>query len=284
VLDPVSLEDAMDGVQEVYHCAAVVSFEAKDRRIMRSVNVQGTANMVNAALDRGVEKFLHVSSIAALGKSSSGQTLDERSQWQRSPLNSHYALTKFQAEMEVWRGQAEGLTVGIVNPAIILGSGNWKDGAQNFFRLVDQGFPFYTSGGTGFVDVRDVARFLIQYMESERRNERYILSAQNVSYRCLLRWIAEALDQKPPRIKITPWMLPIVWRAARLIAFFNGRPPFITRETATSANQTYYFDHQKSIRDFNFDYIPIKESVRATARQYREAAEQGFPARILPLR
>lgn len=283
VLDIFSLEDALEGVSRVFHCAALVSFDPGDNKRLMQVNVEGTANLVNAALRAGVKKFIHTSSIATLGRTREGETLDESRIWQRGRFNTRYAISKFLAEQEVWRGMAEGLEVGIVNPSVIIGSGRWEEGALRLFKYVWDQHPFYPTGATGFVDVRDVARFMIRLMESPISNERFVLNAGNRSYRWVLSEIARRLDRRPPRIAVRPWMRGLAWRLATLSAKVQGKRPFLTREVAANASRTFYFDNSKSREYFDFDYQPLQDTIAHTAGQFLEAGREGFPPKLLPL-
>lgn len=283
ILDPVFLEEAMAGMQQVYHCAAIVSFDPRDRQRMMAVNVEGTANVINTALFLGVEKLVHVSSIAALGRTKQITEIDEKAQWVRSKYNSNYAISKYLSEQEVWRGMAEGLNVAVVNPGIILGSGRWEDGPLKLFKLAWRSFPFYTQGITGFVDVRDVARFMIQLMESDVHSERYILCAEDLSYYEILLMMAEDLEKKPPSIPATPLMQQFIWRWEWLRTRLLGGSPIITRETAHNARRRYHFINEKSKADFDFEYLPIRRTVAEAARQFKKAAQNGFEPDVLPL-
>lgn len=283
ILNYEDIEAAFEGVDQVYHCAAKISFDSRDTRQMFKVNVEGTANVVNAALYRGIGKLVHVSSIAAIGRSREGGTLTERSKWERSRLNTNYAISKFQSEQEVWRGIAEGLNAAIINPSVILGSGRWDEGPQKFFGLAWKEFPFYGTGITGFVDVRDVVRFMVRLMESKISSERYILSAENLSYGEVMTLMASALDRRPPTIAIRPWIQQIAWRLNWLVARLTGRRPLITKETALNAGRQFFFDNSKSIRDFNFSYTPISETIADTCRQFIEASQKDFTPMVLPV-
>ncbi|HNE28527.1 MAG TPA: SDR family NAD(P)-dependent oxidoreductase, partial [Saprospiraceae bacterium] len=181
VTDLVALEEAFEGVTQVCHCAAMVSFHPRDVRRMMQVNVDGTANIVNLCLHFGVRKLVHVSSIAAIGRSKERKHLDEKSPWVQSKVTSQYAISKYQGEQEAWRGHAEGLDVAIVNPAIILGSGYWNVGSGRFFQQVNDGLKFWPVGRSGFVDVRDVAQFMLLLLGNNISGERYILNAGNIS-------------------------------------------------------------------------------------------------------
>ncbi|MBL0145220.1 MAG: NAD-dependent epimerase/dehydratase family protein [Chitinophagaceae bacterium] len=179
ILDVIGLEELMNGVEQVYHCAAIVSFNPKRKQQMFKINIEGTANVVNAALEAGVKKMVFVSSVAALGRIREDKPIDETMNWTEETSNSAYGQSKYLAEMEVWRGVSEGLNAVMVNPTIILGNGNWEDGSSKIFKSAYNEFPWYTAGTTGFVDVKDVASAMIQLMESDVTAQRFILSAEN---------------------------------------------------------------------------------------------------------
>ncbi len=283
VLDIIGLEDAMYSVQQVYHCAAVVSFDPRDYDRVRQVNVDGTANVVNAALYANVEKLVYVSSIAAIGRSKNNNIVTEETKWERSHYNTEYAISKYLGENEIWRGMMEGLQVAIVNPGLLLGSGHWNKGTGNFFRLIWRKFPFYTDGVSGFVDVRDVARFMLLLMESDVAGERYILNAENLTFQTVLNEIAFHLKMPPPRIRITPFLQQLIWRFEWLRSKLFGAKPFITREIAKNAMHTFFYQNDKSITDFDFQYTPIRQTIAETCRQFREAATEDFKPKALPL-
>lgn len=270
LLDPFSLEEAMAGQSVVFHCAAIVSFDPKDAGAMQRANVEGTANVVNAALHTGLPHLIYLSSIAALGRSKEGATIDETAKWERSPFNTRYAISKFQAEMEVWRGQAEGLRVAVANPSIVLGPGDWSSGPPRFFQTVWDGIRFYPAGTAGLVDVKDVARFLQLLMETGTSGERYILNAEHYRYERLLTEIAQALGKKPPTLRVGPVLRRLAWRLAWIQSKLTGQPPFLTKETARNSGSTFYYDNSKSVRDFDFSYRPVAETIRRTAGVFLE--------------
>ncbi len=283
ILDVVGLEDALKGVQQVYHCAAIVSFDVRERAKMMDVNSTGTANIVNAALYEKVEKFIHVSSIAAIGRTKESKIITEDSKWLRSTYNSYYGISKYLAEQEVWRGMAEGLPIGIVNPSLILGAGRWTDGPLRLFNLVWKNYPFYTTGTTGFVDARDVARFMIHLMESPITGQRYILNAENRTFQSVMNEIAFHLHKKPPTIKVTPFMQQIIWRIDWLRSKLSGVRPLITRETAANAQQSFLYKNDKSLQAFDFQYTPLEQTIRETCALFLEAMHNKLPPRGLPL-
>lgn len=278
-----ALEDAFEGVTHVCHCAAMVSFRAKDVAQMRRVNVTGTANLVNLSLDFGVQKFIHVSSIAAIGRSRERPQLDETAKWVNSSGNTQYAVSKYLSEQEVWRGQAEGLTVAVVNPAIILGSGFWQLGSAKFFKQIYEGLRFCPVGCSGFVDVRDVARFMLHLLESDVVGERFILNAQDTTYREFFHAIAAAMDKKAPSITVTPLLAEVAWRVEWLKEKLLGLEPVVTKETARSSVSSYFYDNAKSKSVFNFQYTPLEQTIRETAAQYLMAVKNGEKPMVLML-
>ena len=183
IMDTAALEEEMQGITRIYHCAGIVSFNKKNKNNLLKVNIEGTANVVNAALDAGVKKIIHVSSVSALGRIRENETITEEMNWTEETSNSLYGKSKYLGELEVWRGIGEGLEAVIVNPSIILGGNDWSKGSSEIFKSVYNEFPWYTEGITGVVDVRDVARAMILLMNSEINRERFILNAENLSYK-----------------------------------------------------------------------------------------------------
>ncbi len=269
VLDYDVLEEAMHDVDEVYHCAAVVSFDASDKNSLMRVNVEGTRNMVNAALQCGVNKFCHVSSIAALGRALEGETIDEESPWTHSKNNSVYSNSKHEGEMEVWRGIAEGLNATIVNPSLILGAGKWDSSSCELFNTIAKGFPFYTTGINGFVDVKDVARAMIMLMENNKFGQRYCLNGALISYQDLFKLMADNFKVKAPYIKVGKFLSEIAWRVFWLIGKIKGKKPLITKETARTATRRYSYSSAKIIKELNFTFTPIEESVREICENFK---------------
>jgi len=264
VLDIDSIENALQGVSYVIHCANVVSFDPNDYALMMKVNVEGTANMVNLSLECGhITCFTHVSSVATLGRVADAGELDEHSDWIAGKHNSVYAISKFNAEREVWRAHAEGLPVNMVNPSIILGPGNWKTDSSSLFMKIKNKFPFYTDGISGFVGVGDVATAIIALNESTINGERYILNAANISFQDLFNQIAAALNVKAPSIKV-PFVLSLmIWRLEWMRYKLTGQKPFITKETAYSAHQKRYYNGNKINKDLNFKYTPLSDVIKS---------------------
>lgn len=262
LFDAVLLEEMLNNVDEVYHCAAKVSFNPKEKKLLFKTNVEGTANIVNACINAGVKKLLHVSSVSALGRIRENTTINEAMQWSEETSNSIYGKSKYLAEMEVWRGIAEGLSAVIINPTIILGAGNWNNSSSEIFKTVYKEFPYYTDGVTGFVDVTDVTAAMIALMNSNITEERFIISAENISYKNLFDMIAAAFNKKPPHKKVTPFMAASIWRSEAVRSLFTGKAPFITKETARTALAKVYFDNSKLLKALpSFNYTSLKNSV-----------------------
>lgn len=265
VLDIFSLEDAMKDISEIYHCAGMVSFEPGNEELLTKVNVNGSANVVNIALDKKIKKLCYVSSIAALGRAEHNGFVDEQTHWVSSNKNSLYSVSKFGGEREVWRGIEEGLDAVIINPSIILGPGNWNSGSSRFFTTIWKGLKFYTKGVNGFVNVRDVSKAMVQLMESEIKNERFILNSENISYQNLLNLIAKYLNKKPPTIHAGKFLSAIAWREEKIRSFITRSKPFITKETARTANSDYRYSTKKIEKYLNFKFIPIEKTVKDNA-------------------
>lgn len=282
VTDIVALEDAFQGVTHVMHCAAISSFHPRDAERLKRINVNGTANIVNLSLDFGIQKLIHVSSIAAFGRSKERPRLDETSKWVQSADNTRYAVSKYLSEQEVWRAYTEGLPVAIINPAVILGSGFWDAGSPRFFSQIDQGLKFWPVGRSGFVDVRDVAQFMLLLLESDIKGQRYILNAENKSFQDLFKLIAIALDAKPPSIKVTPLLAEVAWRVEWLKEKLLGAEPVVTKESARSSVSSFYYDNHKSLTIAGFQYRPLEQTIEETAAQFLEAKREGMRAKVLP--
>lgn len=269
VLDLISLEDAMQDIDAVIHSAAVVSFLAADRKKMYTTNVEGTANVVNLALELGIKRVVLVSSVAALGRTAKGEEVDEKKSWTESKSNTHYALSKYWGEMEMWRAMAEGLDGVIVNPSTIIGYGNWNNSSCAIFRNVYEEFPWYSNGVNGFVYVEDVARAIVALLQADISNERFILNGENWSFRQLFDTIAEGFGKKKPRLEATPLLSQIAWRLEKVTSWLNGKKPLLSKETAKIAQTQTYFNNQKLLQQLpGFRYTPLREAIKASCARY----------------
>jgi len=276
LLDVFAVEEAMQDITHVYHCAAIVSFHGRDRARLMHVNVESTAAVVNEAVLQDVRKLVHLSSVAALGRSNrERREITEEEPWEESRRASVYGQSKYSAELEAWRGAGEGLSVAVVNPGIILGEdlrsgpAAWDDGSPRLFKVVDGEFPFYTEGVNAWVDVHDLVRAMMLLMNSDVEGERFILSAGNFSYREVFTQMAGALGRKPPRIRAARWMTGLVWRWNRLKNLWGERST-VTQETARTARQQVYYDNSKFLQAFpDFRYTPLEETIARAVAAYR---------------
>lgn len=263
--DIFSVESALEGITDVYHCAAKVSFQPGDREMMQRTNASGTANLVNLCLEKNIRKFCHVSSVAAIGRTGDGIIRNEESDWKTSGHNSFYAVSKYSAEREVWRGIAEGLSAVIVNPGLIIGPGNWKTDSSMIIRKVWKGLSFYTDGVNGLIDVADASKSMISLMNSDIHSERFILVAENFPLREMVNIIADTLGKKRPVIHAGPFLTSLAWRAEYLRSLFNNSKPVITRETAASAQHKSYYSNEKIRKATGIEFSDIKESLKKTS-------------------
>ena len=266
VLDPFSLQQAMQGVDYVYHCAALISFNPAEFRKMLEVNVDGTANVVNACLENGIKKLCYVSSIASLGQAEKGEMIDENAKWKTSRNNSGYAVSKYGGEREVWRGIEEGLDAVIVNPSVIIGAGCHPKATNSLFHGIKRFIPFYTSGINGYVDVRDVARAMILLMESNISGERFVLNSENLSLREFFVKVADILGKPHPRISVNGKMLAVIAWLDEMRGLLTRSRPLLTRENvrASMSKSTYSAEKFRSVYDYTF--IPISESLTEAFR------------------
>jgi nucleoside-diphosphate-sugar epimerase len=274
VLDHSSLETAFEGVDRVIHAAAVVSFWPRRKAEMMEINVQGTANLVDFALDANVDKFIHVSSIAALGRVAGANQLDEQSKWVNSKLNSNYAISKYRAELEVHRGVQEGLPAAIVNPGVILGAGNWNTGSPKLFKTVFDGLKFYNAGANGFVCVEDVSRATIALLESDiKLGERFILVSDNLTWKEALTLIAESMGVKAPSMLPPGFLVRFVGAMSERLGNLRNKEPLITKETARSSKESFSYDGSKITKAVDFQYGSIRDCIKETGKQF--LAEHG---------
>ena len=263
VLDISELEKNFIGITHVYHCAAIISYDARMIEAMMEINIEGTANVVNVCLEKNIEKMVYMSSISAIGKENAGTLISEKTSWSTTEYPvTQYAISKQRAEMEVWRGIAEGLHAVIVNPAVILGEGDVTKSSTNLFQIVQGEFPYYTKGGTAWVDVKDVVRIMIALMQSTIEEERFIVSAGNYSYKEIFDKMAQAMNKKGPSKFAGKWLTEIVWRISYLRSLLSGKTATITKETARNAHETSHYDNTKLLQALpNFTYENINTTI-----------------------
>jgi dihydroflavonol-4-reductase len=258
ILDVANMDVYFNGIDAVVHAAASVSFAPRDVRLLFRTNVEGTANIVNAAIDYGVKKFLYVSSVGAIGRTAGQGAIDESRKWESDKQQSNYGVSKYEGEIEVWRGIGEGLNAVIVNPATVLGYGNWDETSCAIFKNIYNGFPWYSEGLNGFVGVEDVSRIIVRLLQSDISAERFILSAEVRSYVSVFNAIADGFRKRRPYRKATPLLAAFAWRLEKLRTAIKGVPPRVTRETARIAMSENLYSNRKILSvlgDFSFENI-----------------------------
>ena len=262
------VERMMIDIDQVYHCAAMVSFQPGDRRKMIDFNTQGTANIVTACIETGVDKLLHVSSSSAIGKAHDGKPADESKIWARTKSSTGYSVSKFRSEMEVWRGMEEGLKAVIVNPTIIFGPGFWNRGSSSMISRVDGGLKYATPGVTGYVGVQDVVSAMTRLMESGISGERYIISSGDFSYKEVFEMIAVSLG-KPTSLKsVTPATLRLLSRLDAVVGSFSGKRRITSEHVRAAFNESGY-SNAKIREALGFEFTPIQEVIEKVSRMYR---------------
>lgn len=280
LLDVYAVSEAMQGITDIYHCAAIVTFDPRKREEMLHFNPESTANIVNQAIEQGIRKMVHVSSVAALGRTGDNKKLiDEEQEWGENKYNSAYGLSKYLAENEVWRGVGEGICAAIINPSVIIG-GNpmlttdpefWNKGSAQLMKVAEKEFPFYTEGVNGWVDVQDVVRAMTLLMDTDIESERYILNSGNHSFKEVFTLMAAALSKKPPRFRAGPVITSIIWRLSLLYSKIAGTNAVITRETASNAQTRSLYNNTKLLNAFpQFRYTSVKDSIENMARSFRQ--------------
>jgi len=273
VLDVVSLQDAMEGIDSIIHSAGIVSFIKKERKEMYRVNVDGTANVVNMALEKNIKRFVHISSVAALGRTASGGHVNEEKKWEESKVNTHYAKSKYKAELEVWRGIGEGLNGVILNPSTILGYGDWNTGSCAIFKNIYNEFKWYPPGTNGFVDVEDVARITVLAMESDIAEQRFIVNGDTWSFKKLMDSIADSFGKKHPSREVTPALMAIAWRLEKMKSMISGKTPLLTKESARVAHSNTWFENDKLLKAFPaFSFTSLEQSIKKSCEKYILAA------------
>ena len=262
LLDYFSLKEAMEGVSKVYHCAAMISFNLADKKKMHKINVEGTINLLNISMECNISRFLHVSSIAALGDSKKGELITENDLWEYSSDHSNYSVSKYESEMEVFRAIAEGLNAVIVNPSIIIGKNAGTDGSGQLFEKIRTGLNYYPGGASGYVDVEDVAKSMILLMNSDISDQRFIINSENRTYKEIFTEAALNFGKTPPKIALKPWMMFLALIGTRIISLISNKKFSLSRETAVSAFKKRKYSNDKIKKTLNLNFKPISDSIR----------------------
>ena len=273
--DIVTLNELLQGVTQVYHCAAEIGYSNASSASLFKVNREGTANLVNACLSNQVQHFMYVSSISALGANPASGMISEESKWEDNDLNTQYGISKMLGEREVWRGMAEGMPCTIVNPGIILGPAKWEYGSGKMWRHIEKESRFYVDSTNGFIDVRDVVQIMVQLMDINKPGEQYILVAGNYSINEVLQEIAGIMKKRPPTIRINSKWLKILALEESVRSFLTGSLPIVTKETARLAGKDFHYSNQKIKDLLQYQFIPLHATVEfITEIYFRERLNQ----------
>ena len=264
ITDLPSLEKVFGDITLVYHCAAVISFDPSKDNLLRKVNIEGTANVVNLCIEHKVGKLCFVSSIATLDEKPGKKEITEESLWNKDKAHDMYAITKYGAEMEVWRASQEGVDVIIVNPGIIIGPGFWDSGSGKIFRRVSNGLNYHFPKITGFVGIWDVVTPMRKLMNSGIRNEQFVLVSDNLSFELVLKEVAESLDKNPPKKRLKPWMVYIGWLLEKSLGWLASTERQLNRRSAEDLFTDHFYSSEKIKFKLSFRFNSAIEAIQKT--------------------
>jgi len=262
-----SLTLAFQDITKVYHCAALVSFDPSDEKKLRKINIEGTANIVNLCIANKIAKLCYVSSIAAIGSNQNNSKHDETSKWNPEENHNDYAISKYGAEIEVWRGTQEGVDTVIVNPGVVIGPGFWDSGSGKLFTKIDKGVNYHFPKVTGFVGVKDVIKSMVELMNSSVKNEQFIVISENLSFESVLKDTANYMDKPEPSKQLKKWMIAMGWIFQKIGSWFGGKRQ-ITRDSINGLHEKTYFDNTKIKQSLKFEFTPVTKTLQQTADIY----------------
>ena len=269
ILDVGGLSENLEGCSQIIHTAGLVSFNPSDKQKLFKINIEGTANLVNAAIEAGITDFMHISSVGALGRGNGTEMINEEKKWTGNTGLSNYSVSKYYGEMEVWRGMGEGLSPLVVNPVTLLGYGNWNETSCGLFKTAFREFPWYMGGLNGFADVQDTARVIVALLNSQIRNERFIISAENRTYLEVFQWMAKGFGKKPPSKKAGHFVASLAWRMEKIKSVFSAQKPLITRESVAIAERQSAYDNHKLLNALpTFRFRSLEDSILESCSRY----------------
>ena len=261
ILDPISLTESFKDVHTVIHSAALVSFNPRRSKEIFDTNVRGTRNVVDSCLTAGVKKLIHISSVAALGRPKGVSKIDEGSLWMNDKLSPDYALSKYQAELEVYRGQEEGLEISIVNPSVILAPSDWNSSSSQIFKYIWNENSFFINGDIHYVDVRDVANIVYELSLSDYSGERFIASSNNTSFQNIFEEIAKRFNKRPPAIKVGKTVAKSIAYLEEVRSFLTNQEPIITKQTVQIPLQSFQYDNKKAVEKLKINFKSLQETL-----------------------
>ena len=266
ILNIPQLTEAFKDITYVYHCAAFVTFQPKKYHQLRRTNIEGTANIVNLCLSNNIKKLCYFSSSATLGKTTN--PISEESNWNPEADNNVYAITKYGAEMEVWRAIQEGLNAVILNPGVILGAGIWDSGSGSLFKKSYKGISHYPGGTISLIAVEDVVSISINLLKSNISNERFVLVAENWTYKKFLQTVAHCLNVKPPSKFASKSILQLIWRMDWLKSQITGKERRLTKQIAQSITSNNEYSSDKIKTTLNYEFKPIDKTIAFIGNLY----------------
>jgi len=259
ILDLDAMEDAMEGITKVIHCAALVSFHKIDFNRCMTVNRTGTANIVNLCLRHKIEKLCYISSTAAIGTDENPIT--ESTSWKPGKEVSGYSVSKYSAEKEVFRGIAEGLNASIVNPCLIIGPGHWNRSSLTLLKGASKGLRFYPTGSNAIVDARDVSEIVIKLLYSDESGEKYLLTGHNMSFLELITQVSTACNVRAPSKKLNKGLAKFFTLIIESIyRVFRKRSP-VSIESIYSAYHTCIYSNKKVTTRFDFQFHSLQDTI-----------------------
>ena len=273
VLDLPGLLTAFENAQVVVHAAGMVSFNPRHRQALFDTNVEGTRNVVNACLKLGVPRLIHISSVAALGRTKEMKHVDEQSKWVASSLNTHYGESKYKAELEVFRGMEEGLHVSIVNPSVVLAPEKSGRSSAQLFTYAAKEWPFYGEGIMNYVDVRDVAELVYQLYQQDWNGERFIASAGAVPLFNIMSQISEKLGKKKPHLRVPATLAASAAWAEELRARLTGQEPLLTRQSVKILKESVFFDNRKASEKLGITFKKLEETLDWSCAEFQRLHE-----------
>lgn len=259
ILDVSVLNEAMQGVDVVYHCLDFMSFLDSDTDKLYDINIKGTENLVNAALANDVRKVVYISSTQAFGTHQHKEKITEKTGWIEHKDNTFFAICKNRAELEIWRGKEEGLEMLIVNPSIILAP--LENKMYNFAQIAKANYKFYPKGRNGFIALHDVVNATIYLNENNVSGERFILNTENLTYSEVLSALNSSIKTNIFGDRMNLVKAYIIWQINRFRNIIFGSKPFLTKEIYNFNNKEFEFSNSKIIDASDLKFTPIAEYI-----------------------
>ena len=282
IMDMSQMDDIISNVNYVIHTAAEVHFDTRNKSKLYQVNVEGTVNIVNSSLNHNIEKLIYISSTAALGRIYNHQKIDEDTMWEDTEFNTHYAVSKHQGEIEVWRAHQEGLNVCILNPSLIITPGYFDRSSAGIFSRIYKKMKYYPTGTNGVVGVRDAAKLAILLLESDKSNVRLIACAGNLSYKKLFELVANNFGKHKPSLALTNFKRKIIIVLSKILSI-GGFNLDISKVSLINSSMHFYYNNERSKEMFTFEYRNIENSIFDSCNAFKTAKEKNLDYCTLPI-